>query len=163
MERPLEKILESKAKIRFQDCDPFNHLNNASYLNYMVNAREDHLIKYYGIDIYKMAQEQGVSWVTGSNQIAYIKPALLMEEVVIQTQLIKYSNKHLQVEMRMYNADKSQLKAIMWSSFVHFNFAKNSVQNHTEAFMQLFKKVCLPVTSANFEERITTIKKPASV
>jgi acyl-CoA thioester hydrolase len=162
METTLKKVLESKAKIRFQDCDPFNHLNNASYLNYMINAREDQLIKYYEVDIYNMAQEQGVSWVTGSNQIAYLKPALLMEEVVIQTQLIKYSNKHLQVEMRMYNADKSQLKAIMWSSFVHFNFTRNSVQNHTEEFMQLFKNVCLPVNATNFEERVATIKKPAS-
>ena len=47
------KILESKTLIRFQHCDPFNHLNNSEYLNYMVNAREDQLIKHYGIDIYK--------------------------------------------------------------------------------------------------------------
>ena len=50
----LPKVLESKTKIRFQDCDPFNHLNNASYINYLINAREDQLIKYYDIDIYKM-------------------------------------------------------------------------------------------------------------
>ncbi|MDA8650906.1 thioesterase, partial [Flavobacteriaceae bacterium] len=46
------KILESKAIVRFQDCDPFNHLNNAAYLNYLVNAREDQLMEAYGINIY---------------------------------------------------------------------------------------------------------------
>jgi acyl-CoA thioester hydrolase len=30
-------ILESKAIIRFSDCDPFNHLNNSSYINYFFN------------------------------------------------------------------------------------------------------------------------------
>lgn len=51
-----EKILESQSLVRFQDCDPFNHLNNAAYLNYLVNAREDQLIEAYGINIYDTAQ-----------------------------------------------------------------------------------------------------------
>ena len=49
--KDVPKVLESNMKIRFQDCDPFNHLNNAAYLNYFMNAREDHLIENYGIDI----------------------------------------------------------------------------------------------------------------
>jgi hypothetical protein len=61
----LPKVLESTSVIRFQHCDPFNHLNNAEYLNYMVNAREDQLIKFYDIDIYKMGREQGKSWGSG--------------------------------------------------------------------------------------------------
>lgn len=69
--KELPKILESRTKIRFQDCDPFNHLNNAAYLNYFINAREDQLIINYGIDIYQMDQKEGKSWVVGSNQIAY--------------------------------------------------------------------------------------------
>ena len=38
----------SKAKIRFIDCDPIGHLNNSKYLDYMLNAREDHVEDYYG-------------------------------------------------------------------------------------------------------------------
>ena len=70
--------LESNVKIRFQDCDPFNHLNNAAYINYLINAREDQILEHYKIDIYKMARTTGKSWVVGSNQIAYINPAFLM-------------------------------------------------------------------------------------
>lgn len=36
-----KKLLESKAKVRFHDCDPFNHLNNSRYIDYMVTARGD--------------------------------------------------------------------------------------------------------------------------
>ena len=46
----LSKILESKVKIRFQDCDPFNHLNNAAYINYFINAREDQILENYHLD-----------------------------------------------------------------------------------------------------------------
>jgi len=35
------KILQSTYQVRFQDSDPFRHLNNARYLDYFVNARED--------------------------------------------------------------------------------------------------------------------------
>ena len=42
--KQLEKTIESKVKIRFPDCDPFNHLNNSKYIDYIINAREDHLL-----------------------------------------------------------------------------------------------------------------------
>ena len=50
----LPKIVSSQTKIRFQHCDPFNHLNNGSYIDYFMNHREDQLIMHYDIDIYKM-------------------------------------------------------------------------------------------------------------
>lgn len=156
--KTLPKILESKTKIRFQDCDPFNHLNNAAYINYLINAREDQLIQYYDIDIYKMGKTLGKSWVVGSNQIAYLRPAFLMEEVVIDSQLINFSNSSLQVELRMWNHDKTELKAVMWSSFVHFNLIKLKTEVHTEELMQLFNTVLNPVKQTSFETRTQQLK-----
>jgi len=155
----LPKVVESKTKIRFQDCDPFNHLNNASYINYFMNHREDQLLEHYNLDIYKMAQSIGKSWVSSSNQIAYLKPAYLMETVLIESQLIKHSKTELQVEMRMYNEDKSQLKAVIWCSFVHFNFIKQSREIHNEDFVDLFNNISSPVEANTFEDRIFQIKK----
>lgn len=154
----MERILSSKAKIRFQDCDPFNHLNNASYINYMNNAREDQLIKYYGIDIYKMAKEQGTSWVVGSNQIAYIKPAFLMEDVIIESQMIRYGEYDLIVELRMWNHDRTEIKAVMWSNFVHFNLISQKKQAHSDEIMNLFENVFTPVESKIFEDRLQSFK-----
>jgi YbgC/YbaW family acyl-CoA thioester hydrolase len=155
----LPKIVSSKAKIRFQDCDPFNHLNNASYINYFMNHREDQLLEHYDIDIYKMAQKIGISWVSSSNQIAYLKPAFLMETVTIESQLIYYDSSLLKVEMRMYNEDKSQLKAVIWCSFVHFNLLKQTRETHSEKFMQLFEAIKTPMNTTNFEERLLEFKK----
>jgi YbgC/YbaW family acyl-CoA thioester hydrolase len=153
------KILESKTTIRFQHCDPFNHLNNSEYLNYLVNAREDQLIEHYDINIYKMAREEGKSWVVGSNQIAYLKPAWLMETVCIQSQLINYNDTSLDVELRMYNEDKTQLKAIMWSKYVHFNLLEQRREKHTPNFMELFESVKDSVEEKTFEERVLSFKK----
>lgn len=157
--KELPKVLQSKTKIRFQDCDPFNHLNNAAYLNYFTNAREDQISKNYGIDIYKMARTNGVSWVVGSNQIAYINPAFLMEEVVIESQLLNYDTSSLFVELRMWNKDKTKIKAIMWSNFVHFNLMKQKREIHSPEIMELFKNVENPIETSHFLERVDYFKK----
>ena len=46
------KFWESKVLIRFSDCDPFNHLNNARYIDYFINAREDQLLANINFNIY---------------------------------------------------------------------------------------------------------------
>ncbi len=154
----LPKVLETKAKIRFQDCDPFNHLNNAAYINYMINAREDQIEKHYNLDIFELAKTKGISWVVGSNQIAYLKPALLMEDVVIDSQLIHCTENQLHVEIRMWNHNKTELKAIMWSTFVHFNLLKQKRWNHDKQLMDLFLNIVQSVPAKNFEERVLHLK-----
>ncbi|GAA3611700.1 hypothetical protein GCM10022396_30880 [Flavivirga amylovorans] len=123
-----------------------------------MNHREDVLIEHYDIDIYKMAKQQGKSWVSSSNQIAYLKPAFLMEIVVLESQLIRFTESELHVEMRMYNEDKSHLKAIIWCGFVHFNLLKQKRDIHTEDLMQLFENINNPVSAFTFEERLTQMK-----
>ena len=155
----MHRILVNKVKVRFQDCDPFNHLNNSKYIDYFINAREDHLLENYNLDIYTMALKEGVSWVVASNQISYLRPALMMENVIIESQVISYTTKSLQVELRMYNEDKSELKSVMWSKFVHFNMKTQRTHEHADRFMKLFEEAIMPVDEIIFEDRIKSMVK----
>lgn len=158
--KPLEKLVESKVKIRFPDCDPFNHLNNSKYIDYMINAREDQLLKYYDFDIYKLAFEKGLSWVVAQNQIAYLAPATLMETVVIETQLIHHEDKSLVFEACMWNEDKTSVKALMWSKLVHFNLKTKKSETHSADLMHLFGQVDNSLNvPATFEERLKNLKQ----
>ncbi|MGB0837938.1 MAG: acyl-CoA thioesterase, partial [Flavobacteriaceae bacterium] len=47
-----QQVLHNVSRIRFQDCDPFNHLNNGKYIDYFVNAREDHLLEFYNLNLF---------------------------------------------------------------------------------------------------------------
>ena len=85
----ISRTWESKVLIRFPDCDPFNHLNNARYIDYFINAREDHIMMNMGLNIYQYAAEHGLGWVVAKNQIAYLKPAFLMETVVVDSTILK--------------------------------------------------------------------------
>lgn len=155
----LKKILESKMKIRFHDCDPFSHLNNSSYIDYFLTARGDQLIDNYSLDIYKMAQTKGIGWVSANTQISYMAPAYLMEDVTIQTQLIDCSEKSLLLEALMWNDNKTILKAMMWTKLVHFNLKTQSSHPHSQELMQFFKQIINPLSEeTNFELRAQNLK-----
>lgn len=153
----MEKILKSKRKIRFQDCDPFNHLNNSKYLEYFINVREDQIAENYDLDIFNYMKTTGLSWVVASNQISYLKPAFTMETVLIESQLIQYTDNLLLVEMKMWNENETELKAILWIKFIHYNIQTKKGANHSDDLMELFESVVLPVDQSVFESRYLEI------
>jgi thioesterase-3 len=149
-------ILTSEARIRFQDCDPFQHLNNARYIDYFLNARGDQIWKNYKIDIYG---SQGFSWVVGSNQIAYFKPALLNEKIYIETQVIEFSARIIKVEMRMYAAKDNSLKALLWVDSIPINLQTMRLDAHSPQLMEVFSKAVLPIEEKIFEDRKKAVLK----
>ncbi|PBQ31425.1 thioesterase [Sphingobacteriaceae bacterium] len=158
--KTLEKHPESEARIRFPDCDPFNHLNNSKYIDYIINAREDHLLNYYDFDLHKIARESGISWVVAQNQIAYLSPAVLMETVIIQTRLIHFDDKSLLMEAIMWDKSKTRLKAVLWSKFAHFNLRTMRSEIHSPEFTALFESLVNPLSeSVSFEERTRILRQ----
>lgn len=152
-------ILSSYTKVRFQDCDPFNHLNNSKYIDYFINAREDQILEHYDLDMQNFIKKNHTAWVVSTSQIAYLKPALTMEEVLIESQLIQHSEKHLLVELRMYDYEKTHLKSFLWITFVHVSLKTQRATPHTSELMQLFKQVELVIEDQFFESRKTTLMK----
>jgi len=149
-------ILSSTAIIRFQDCDPYAHLNNGRYLDYFMNAREDQLWKTYDFNIYEYSRTTGLGWVVTQNQIAYIRPALLMEEVTLESQLIDSKSKFAQVEMRMYDAGR-KLKSLLWAQFVHVDIRAGKSVDLGEELQTFFDTVCQPIQEKDFNERIKVL------
>lgn len=159
------KVFETEVIIRFPDCDPFNHLNNGRYIDYFMNAREDHLMKFMDFNLYKYAKDNGVAWVVSQNQIAYLRPALLMETVVIQTTLISMNQRGVRVEMRMWNKDKTSLKSLLWADFVHINLQTQRSIAHSESLDHFFSIFLnqLPGEHATFDERLVFLRSKTAL
>src|SRR5688572_16379073 len=132
----MNNYLQSMYVIRFQDCDPFGHLNNARYIDYFLNAREDHLAAFYDFCIATHSKITNAGWVVTKTYIAYLYPAKLMEEVVIQTSLIHMLDTGLVLEAIMFDKDKRHPKAVMWMEFAYINLTTGKVQQHSEELMQ---------------------------
>ncbi|HUR31732.1 MAG TPA: acyl-CoA thioesterase [Saprospiraceae bacterium] len=147
------KILSSTAIIRFQDCDPYSHLNNGRYLDYFMNAREDQVWKEYDFNIYEYSHKTGLGWVVTQNQIAYLRPATLMEEVTIESQLTESKPKFIQIEMRMFDTER-MLKSLLWVQLVHIDIRKAKSIAHEPELQELFDKLCMPITEKDFNQRL---------
>lgn len=154
----MEKRPTSKHLIRFPDCDPFGHLNNARFIDYMVNAREDHVREEYNLHVYQDALKNGKGWVTGTNKIAYLREAKLMQTVTITSHVIEFSSKYLQVEIVMLDEAAEQIKAVLWATFVHLDLKTGRSTEHDQKIAELLDNVLDPIVHRNFDERVAFIK-----
>lgn len=152
------KILSSTSIIRFQDCDPYSHLNNGRYLDYFMNAREDQVWKEYDFNIYEYSHQTGLGWVVTQNQIAYLRPATLMEQVIIESQLTESRPKFIQIEMRMYDMERN-LKSLLWVQLVHIDIRKAKSVVHSPELQELFDKLCLPIEEKDFNLRLKKLNE----
>src|SRR6478735_5357749 len=110
----MNKTPSSTSKIRFHDCDMFGHLNNARYVDYMIDARQDHLKESYNFD-YKDYYKINQGWVVTYHEIQYLKPAFFDEIVCIQSSLLEVESDALGIEILMTNEARTRLKAILRS------------------------------------------------
>lgn len=155
----LSKILESKSVVHYHDCDPFNHLNNSRYIDYIVAARTEQLYKNYGVNTAELAKNQGIGWVAAQTQISYIFPASWMETVTIESRLIQFSEFSLLVEAFMWDEHKTKLKCVMWAKLVHFSIKSQKSSKHSEDLMRLFTAIHNPIENiSTFDNRVKSLK-----
>ena len=161
--QPIVKVPESSAVIRFQDCDPFGHLNNARYMDYFFNAREDHLVKHYDFHIFEWGKTNNASWVVSQNQLAYLRPAMVMEDVIIRTALIQLSDSVITFEGLMYDSGKHRLKAILWSELTYVSLGTGRKTPHPAEIMDFFGTVLFdePDVQQGFPLRVQTLRELA--
>ena len=136
----MEKNPKSKDKIRFTDCDMFGHLNNSRYLDYLINAREDHLKDVYNFD-FNEYYNNDLAWVIGSHEIAYLRPAVFNEIVTIQSTLLNVNIESLHLETIMMNEEQNHLKAIMRSRLIPINIKTGRKEQHKSEFMEWAKTI----------------------
>jgi len=159
--QPLIKELESHTLARFQDCDPFGHLNNARYIDYFLNARQDQLAAYYDFHIFVHGKETNENWVVTRTHIAYLYPAAVMEEICIRTKLILMSDSTLVVEGIMYDKTKKRAKSIAWMEFTYINLTSGRTAKHPADFLEQFGQVVMTgiYEPDGFNQRVEVLRR----
>lgn len=157
-----DKEPQSRVIIRFQDCDPLNHLNNSKYFDYYFNAREDQVAKLYDFNFARIFQELKQSWVVYQHQIAYIRPAMVSEWVRITSRLIYFKEDTIITEYYMTDDSGKQLKSVLWVTSKYIDVATGKRVPHPAPVMEYLEAICLPDVDFhqwNFNERIREIKQ----
>ncbi|MFY0652065.1 MAG: acyl-CoA thioesterase [Cyclobacteriaceae bacterium] len=155
-----QKTTKSRSLIRFQDCDPLRHLNNAKYFDYYFNAREDQVPKLYGIKQSEIYREFDAVWVVYNHQIAYLRPAGMGEWVKVFSRIIWYDYNTVIVEYFMTNDEETELKNMLWSTLRYVSNTGSSTE-HPEKISRFLETVCVDnfdYEETNFQQRLKQIK-----
>ncbi len=159
--RDYPKETESRVIIRFQDCDPLRHLNNAKYFDYFFNAREDQVPKLYGMEFLDFMNSFNAVWVVYNHHIAYLKPANMGEWVKIVTRIVWFDRNTIVVEYCMLNDHKTHLKTLMWTTLKYVGLNNSQSVDHSEEVLNYLKAIQFPNVDYHphrFDERVTEVK-----
>lgn len=151
--------LKTTYTVRFNDCDPLGHLNNSRYIDYFLNAREDHLKQYYQVSLTDY-HKQGLAWVVRKHEIQYVRPAFYNEVVCIESRLIELGESHVLVELLMFDEQQQHLKAVMWTDFTSIDVKTGKRKEHSPTFMEFAKGIEVHDVNiaAGLGERIRSLK-----
>lgn len=156
------KITETKSIIRFQDCDPLKHLNNAKYFDYFFNAREDQVAKMYKLKPSDFFNDYLANWVVYHHEIAYLRSAMVGEWVTICSSLIYYDQDTVMTEFYMLDDEKTMLKALLWTTSKLIDGKTGKKTTHPEPMLDYLKAIHLPTVdtkTVSFQDRIKQIKQ----
>jgi acyl-CoA thioester hydrolase len=105
--------------VRSYECDSYNHVNNANYLNYLEYARYE-LLKAVGFD-YPAAIAAGYGVFVARIEIDYKKPAVVDDELVIQSWPVKKGSVSGVIAQEIRHGDDLIVKANVTWAFVDSN------------------------------------------
>lgn len=162
------KKTDSKMVVRFQDCDPLRHLNNAKYFDYFFNAREDQISRNYELQPSDVFKEFGTAWVVMQHRIAYLKPAMMGEWVRIHSHLVWYNANTTVVEYYMADESDTKLKTVLWTTMRYVDVRTGDSTDHQGWVTDYLRAMVDPIgfEETDFESRLKIIKKsllPADV
>lgn len=151
--------IATEAKIRFGDCDPIGHLNNVKYLEYMLNAREDHVEMFYGFSYDEYIKKTGCTWITVQNEIAYLKEVRANTRVLISSKTIDIKDRVSKVEILMKSLDGQQIYAVLWITVIYFNLKTRTSEAQPEEIKELFYKFLVNLDEKDFASRVAALRK----
>lgn len=155
----MNKEIASFAKVRFGDCDPIGHLNNIKYLEYMLNAREDHVENFYGFTYEQYLKKTGCTWITVQNEIAYLKEVKANTKVQITSKTIMISDRLDKVEILMKSEDGNTIHAVLWITVIYFNLKTRKSEIQPKEIQDLFKDTLVALEQQTFESRVQFLRK----
>jgi len=155
----MEKEIASTAKIRFSDCDPIGHLNNVKYLEYMLNAREDHVESFYGFTYEEYSRRTGCTWITIQNEIAYLKEVRYNSKVMITSKTIEVSDRISKIEILMKSEDGKTINAVLWMNIIYFNMKTRTSETQPDDVKELFKKYLVSLDQKEFKTRVEYLRR----
>ena len=117
---------KTKIKVRFSDLDAMQHVNNATYLTFLEEARIDYFSNLFN----RRYDNLDFEAVVGRIEINYIHPIVLGDEVEVLTRISKIGTKSVDVEHVIVIKKKNDLikAATALTKLVYYDYKAQTTQ-----------------------------------
>ncbi|MDF1612754.1 acyl-CoA thioesterase [Stygiobacter electus] len=125
-------------KVRFSDLDAMRHVNNATYLTYLEEAR----IEYFNKIFDRCRSDLNFQAVVGKIEISYLYPIELGDDVEVYTRVSKLGNKSADVEhlIAVKKGNKIINSAESITKLVFYDYKNKTTKLIPEEVKQIIKK-----------------------
>jgi acyl-CoA thioester hydrolase len=119
---PSDWLIRVRLFVRFRDCDPYGHVNNAVYLTYLENSR---------FALWKAQNIQGV--ILARAEVDYRAQATYGDELEVRTRLAALGRSSFQYEYEIRDITTDATVLTAKTVQVHFDYdAQRSVEMSDE-------------------------------
>jgi acyl-CoA thioester hydrolase len=128
----------TKIKVRFSDLDAIEHVNNATYLSYLEEAR----IKYFN-DLFNLKDGNlDYEAVIARIEIDYLFPIVLGDEIEVYTRISNLGNKSVDVLHIIAISKESRLikAATSVTKLVYYDYKSRTTKKIPEAAKKIISE-----------------------
>lgn len=131
MTLPSDWLIRVRLTVRFRDCDPYGHVNNAVYLTYLENSR---------FALWKAQDVKGV--ILARAEVDYRAQATYGDELEVRTRLAALGRSSFQYEYEITDLSTGATVLAARTVQVHFDYdAQRPVEMSDEFRARLQKPV----------------------
>lgn len=134
MTLPSDWLIRVRLTVRFRDCDPYGHVNNAVYLTYLENSR---------FALWKAQDVKGV--ILARAEVDYRAQATYGDELEVRTRLAALGRSSFQYEYEIRDLSTGATVLTAKTVQVHFDY---DVQRPVEMSDEFKTRLQQPVSDA---------------
>lgn len=125
MSEPVDWLFRVRVHVRFRDCDPYGHVNNAVYLTYLENAR---------FALWKAQDVRGV--ILARAEVDFRAQATYGDELEVRVRLEGLGRSSFRYEYEVVDVPTQRVVLTAKTVQVHFDYGRQTPVEMSDAFRQ---------------------------
>lgn len=112
----MNSIFELEIAIRPDDIDLNNHVHNTKYIDYVLAARYDQMIKEYKMSM-KDFEKLGYNWIVSITYIEYKRALNLDDKILVRTQMDSVNGAQCKVNFWIVKKENNKIAALGYLTY----------------------------------------------
>jgi acyl-CoA thioester hydrolase/thioesterase-3 len=106
----------TRLAVRPDDIDMFRHVHSSRYIDYVLAARFEQMIRCYKCGMQEFL-DAGLGWVMVSTELNYKRPLKLGDEMIVETHIESLDKQIARVEFDIKNATSMKSACAGWVKY----------------------------------------------